>query len=131
VTAAPGSRDYGLLSVTVQMHGPAEPLFTLPPSAFSPPPQVHSTVFRWRFEPRFAELDLEVDGFLRFLRQAFAQKRKTIANNLRAAGLAPAAVVAALVRADIDPLARAEALPIEALAALWRSLETPPPSSAS
>ena len=56
VTAQPGSRDYGLLSVTVQMYGPAQRLFTLPPSAFSPPPEVHSTVFRWRFAPRFAEL---------------------------------------------------------------------------
>ena len=123
VTAAPGLRDYGLLSVTVQMHGPAEPLFTLPPSAFSPPPQVHSTVFRWRFAPRFAELGVEEAGFLRFVRQAFAQKRKTLANNLRAAGLAPAAVVAALARAGIDSRARAEALPIEALAALWSGLE--------
>ncbi len=123
VTAAPGSRDYGLLSVTVQMHGPVEPLFTLPPSAFSPPPQVHSTVFRWRFAPRFVGLGVEETGFLRFVRQAFAQKRKTLANNLRAAGLAPAAVMAALAGAGIDLRARAEALPIEALAALWRSLE--------
>ena len=38
VTAQPGSRDYGLLSVTVQMYGPAQQLFTLPSSAFSPPP---------------------------------------------------------------------------------------------
>ncbi len=123
VTAVPCSRDYGLLSVTVQMHGPAERLFTLPPSAFSPPPQVHSTVFRWRLAPRFAGLSVEETGFLRFVRQAFAQKRKTIANNLRAAGVAPEAVMTALARADIDPKARAEALPIEALAALWRSLE--------
>ena len=123
VTAAPSSRDYGLLSVTIQMHGPAEPLFTLPPQAFSPPPQVHSTVFRWRFAPRFAELDVEETGFLRFVRQAFAQKRKTLTNNLRVAGFAPPAVMAALARADIDPRARAEALPIEALAALWHSLE--------
>ena len=90
VTAAPGSRDYGLLSVTAQMYGPVEQLFTLPPSAFSPPPQVHSTVIRWRFAPRFAELCVQEAGFLRFLRQAFAQKRKTLANNLRAAGVAPA-----------------------------------------
>ena len=54
VTASPGSRDYGLLSVTVQMFGPADSLFTLPPHAFTPPPDVHSTVFRWRFAPRFA-----------------------------------------------------------------------------
>lgn len=84
-TAAPGSRDYGVLSVAVQAHGPAEPLFTLPPSAFSPPPEVHSTAFRWRFAPRFAELGVEQSSFLRLVRQAFAQKRKTLTNNLRAA----------------------------------------------
>ncbi len=123
VTAAPGSRDYGLLSVAVQMHGPVEPLFTLPPTAFSPQPQVHSTVFRWRFAPRFAELSVDEPAFLRFLRQAFAQKRKTLSNNLRAAGFAPQAAAAALAAAGIGPLARAEAVPVEALAALLRELE--------
>ncbi len=123
VTAAPGTRDYGLLSATMQMYGPVEQLFTLPPSAFSPPPKVHSTVFRWRFAPRFAELGVIEAGFHRFLRQIFAQKRKTLANNLRAAGVAPEAVTAALAAARIDPLARAEALPIDTLAALWRKLE--------
>ena len=122
VTAAPGSRDYGLLSVTVQLYGPAEQLFTLPPSAFSPPPKVHSTVFRWRFAPRFEELCVDESGFLRFLRQAFAQKRKTLNNNLRAAGIAPPAAAAALEGAGIAAQARAEALPIESLAALWRAL---------
>lgn len=123
VAAAPGSRDYGLLSVTMQMYGPVEPLFTLPPSAFSPPPQVHSTVFRWRFAPRFAELGIGEAGFLRFLRQIFAQKRKTLANNLRAAQVAPADAARAMAAAGIDPQARAEAVPVEALAALWRDLE--------
>jgi 16S rRNA (adenine1518-N6/adenine1519-N6)-dimethyltransferase len=122
VVAQPGSRDYGLLSVTVQMYGPAQRLFTLPPSAFSPPPEVHSTVFRWRFAPRFAELGVEEAPFLRFVRLCFAQKRKTLANNLRAASIPPAAVAAALAQAAIDPLARAEALPIESFAALWRSI---------
>jgi 16S rRNA (adenine1518-N6/adenine1519-N6)-dimethyltransferase len=123
ITARPGSRDYGLLSVTVQMYGPATPLFTLPPSAFSPPPEVHSTVFRWRFEPRFAELEVEQGSFLRLVRQAFAQKRKTLANNLRAAGSSPAAANEALVGAAIHPQARAESLSIEEFAALWRGLE--------
>ncbi len=123
VVAQPGSRDYGLLAVTVWMHGPAQRLFTLPPSAFSPPPQVYSTVFRWRFAPRFAELGVEEAGFLRFVRQAFAQKRKTLANNLRVAGLSSAQIAEALDRAGIAPQARAEEAPIEALAALWRWLE--------
>jgi 16S rRNA (adenine1518-N6/adenine1519-N6)-dimethyltransferase len=122
VVAAPGSRDYGALSVAVQMHGPVERLFTLPPDAFSPPPQVHSTVFRWRFVPRFAELGVDPESFLTFSRQAFAQKRKTLANNLRAAGIAPEAASAALVHAGIEPQARAESVPLESLAALWRTL---------
>lgn len=122
VAAAPGSRDYGLLSVTVQMYGPVERLFTLPPSAFSPPPEVHSTVFRWRFAPRFAELGVEEAPFLRFVRAAFAQKRKTLINNLRAAGISTATAFAALATAAVPAGARAESLPIEALAAIWRFL---------
>jgi 16S rRNA (adenine1518-N6/adenine1519-N6)-dimethyltransferase len=130
VTADPGSRDYGLLSVTVQMYGPVTRLFTLPPSSFLPPPEVHSTVFRWRFAPRFAELGVDPDAFLRFVRQAFAQKRKTLANNLRAAGIAPSDAAQAMADAGIDPRARAEELSVESLAALWRQL-TPfgPPRS--
>jgi 16S rRNA (adenine1518-N6/adenine1519-N6)-dimethyltransferase len=123
VVAQPGSRDYGLLSVTVQMYGPAQQIFTLPPEAFSPPPDVHSTVFRWRFAPRFQELGVEEDGFLRFVRQCFAQKRKTLANNMRAAGIPSEVVSRALVEAAIDAKARAEALPIESLASLWNCLE--------
>jgi 16S rRNA (adenine1518-N6/adenine1519-N6)-dimethyltransferase len=123
VVAQPGSRDYGLLSVTVQMFGPAQELFTLPPESFNPPPDVHSTVFRWRFAPRFAELGVEETSFLLFVRQCFAQKRKTLANNLRAAGVSPQSVATALAEAAIDPMARAEALSIESFAALSRYLE--------
>jgi 16S rRNA (adenine1518-N6/adenine1519-N6)-dimethyltransferase len=123
ITADPGSRDYGLLSVSVQLFGPATNLFTLPPSAFSPPPDVHSTVFRWRFAPRFTELGVDEAGFLAFVRKVFAQKRKTLANNLRGAGFWPASISAALTQAAIDPRARAEALTIETLAALWHALQ--------
>jgi 16S rRNA (adenine1518-N6/adenine1519-N6)-dimethyltransferase len=129
IAAQPGSRDYGLLSVTVQMYGPAENLFTLPPSAFSPPPDVYSTVFRWRFAPRFTELGVDEAGFLPFVRKAFAQKRKTLLNNLRAVGIPAASAAFALARAGIDPLARAEALPIEAFAALYRNLQMDRPET--
>ena len=123
VTAEPGSRDYGVLSVTVQMYGPVERLFTLPPGAFSPPPEVHSTVFRWRFAPRFAELGVSEKGFIQFAKQAFAQKRKTLANNLRAAGLAPAVVQAAFAETGISPQARAESLGLPEMARLHAHLE--------
>jgi 16S rRNA (adenine1518-N6/adenine1519-N6)-dimethyltransferase len=124
ITAAPGSRDYGLLSVTVQMYGPVVNLFTLPPSSFTPPPDVHSTVFRWRFAPRFEELGVAEAGFTRFLRRAFAQKRKTLGNNLRAGGFEAAVVERALGDAEVGVKARAEELAIEELAGLWRGLET-------
>jgi 16S rRNA (adenine1518-N6/adenine1519-N6)-dimethyltransferase len=124
VAAAPGSRDYGLLSVAVQIHGAVERLFTLPPSAFSPPPEVNSTVFRWRFAPRFQELEVDREPFLKFLRQLFSLKRKTLANNLRAAGVDAAVVADALLKAGIDSKARAEAVSVETLAALWRILKT-------
>jgi 16S rRNA (adenine1518-N6/adenine1519-N6)-dimethyltransferase len=123
VVAEPHSRDYGLLSVTVQMYGPVTSLFTLPPGAFSPPPDVHSTVFRWRFAPRFIELGVSEDAFLRFVRQTFAQKRKTLSNNLRAAGYVPDAAHATFAAVGIPPQARAEEISIETLAALHLQLE--------
>ena len=125
ITAEPGSRDYGLLSVTCQLYGPVTSLFTLPPSAFTPPPDVHSTVFRWRFEPRFTELRLNEESFIPFVRKVFAQKRKTLANNLRAAGYPPVSVVPALEQAAIESNARAESLSVDSLAALWHSLQNP------
>ena len=124
VSARPGSSDYGALSVTIQAFGPVTQLFTLPPSAFSPPPEVHSTVLRWRFAPRFPELGVQEDSFLRLVRMAFAQKRKTLANNLRAAGFAAAEVATALSQADIPAQARAEMLSIESFATLSQSLMT-------
>ncbi len=121
VSAAPGVRDYGMLSATTQMYADVQNLFTLPPSAFSPPPDVHSTVLRLQFAPRFDELRVDPAGFERFLRICFAQKRKTLANNLRAGGLADRAVQQAWPAA-ISPLARAESITLEGMAELYRSL---------
>ena len=123
VTAQPGTRDYGLLSVTLQLYGRTESLFTLPPEAFNPPPEVHSTVFRWTFAPRFAELGVTEAPFLTFLKQAFAQKRKTLSNNLRAARITPAQIVQAFETTGISPMARAETLSLNQFAALWRALQ--------
>jgi 16S rRNA (adenine1518-N6/adenine1519-N6)-dimethyltransferase len=123
VTAKPGSRDYGLLSVTLQLFGATEALFTLPPDAFSPPPEVHSTVFRWKFEPKFAALGIEEAPFIRFLKQSFAQKRKTLANTLRAAGHSSEKVSQAFAETGVSPQIRAEALSVEELAAISRVLE--------
>jgi 16S rRNA (adenine1518-N6/adenine1519-N6)-dimethyltransferase len=121
LSAAPGCREYGLLSATTQMNARVETLFTLPPTAFSPPPDVTSTVLRLEFAPRFAELGVDAAGFDKFLRSCFAQKRKTLANNLRAAGYSTETVHAAWP-VEIDALARGESLGLEALAGLYRAL---------
>jgi 16S rRNA (adenine1518-N6/adenine1519-N6)-dimethyltransferase len=122
ITAQPGGSEYGLLSATTQLHVRAEKLFSLPPSAFSPPPKVNSAVVRLHPAPRCAELGVEGAPFLRFLRTCFQQKRKTLANNLRAAGHPPAAITAAMQSALLGPTLRAEAVPLEALAQLFLAL---------
>lgn len=123
ITAAPGNSEYGLLSATVQLFARAEKLFTVPPGAFDPPPKVHSGVIRLTMAPRFAELRIEEAPFIAFLKTAFAQKRKTLVNNVKATypdGSIKAAVKAAGLRPDV----RAEAVPLEKMAAVFRSLQS-------
>jgi len=127
IAAAPGTSDYGPLSAITQLHASVTNLFTLPSSAFNPPPDVYSTVLRLEFAPRFAELGLDTtdfDGFNRFLRASFAQKRKTLSNNLRNAGYTAAQLTAAWPE-SIAAQARSEEVPLEAMAALYRSLKKP------
>jgi 16S rRNA (adenine1518-N6/adenine1519-N6)-dimethyltransferase len=121
LAAAPGVRDYGLLSATTQMNAQVETMFTLPPAAFSPPPDVFSTVLRLSFQPRFGELRVEAAAFDAFLRACFAQKRKTLANNLRAAGYAAAQVQGAWPE-GLAPQVRAESVALEPMARLFRAL---------
>lgn len=123
VSASPGSRDYGLLSATTQMYAGIERILTLPPAAFMPPPQVDSTVLRITMRPRFTELGVKPETFLPFLRQAFAQKRKILGKNLRAAGFQPAQIAEALAQSSIPSTARAEGLSLERMAALWKALQ--------
>jgi 16S rRNA (adenine1518-N6/adenine1519-N6)-dimethyltransferase len=121
VTAQPGTSEYGALSATTQMHAGVATLFTLPPSAFSPPPEVYSSVIRLEFAPRFAELGVDAMGFDRFLRAGFAQKRKTLSNNLRAAGYSTAQVQTAWPH-ELPAQVRAEAVTLETMAELYYSL---------
>jgi 16S rRNA (adenine1518-N6/adenine1519-N6)-dimethyltransferase len=122
VSASPGVRDYGLLSATAQMNAQVASLFTLPPTAFSPPPDVYSTVLRLEFAPRFAALVVDPAGFDAFLRQCFSQKRKTLRNNLRSAGHTAETLARAWPR-SIPEQARAESLALEPMAELYRGLK--------
>ena len=125
IAASPGVSDYGALSAFTQLHAHVENLFTLPPSAFSPPPEVYSTVIRLDFAPRFGEFRVDSDGFNRFLRVGFAQKRKTLANNLRAGGYSAAGIQHAWPH-ELPTQIRAEAVSLESMAELYRSLGSYP-----
>jgi 16S rRNA (adenine1518-N6/adenine1519-N6)-dimethyltransferase len=120
--AQPGTREYGLLTVTTQLYAGIDRLFDLPPEDFSPPPEVHSTVVRLGFAPRAAPLAVEPERFIVFLRQCFAQKRKTLGNNLRAAGYAAEALAEGFAKSGVSRETRAEALPLERLADVFRAL---------
>ncbi len=121
LAASAGSRDYGLLSATSQLYGRVEKLFTLPPGAFSPAPKVHSSVVRITIKPRLEALGVSEAEFIAFLKLSFGMKRKTIWNNLKAQ-YDEDALKAALAKSGIKASIRAEALPLERTAALFRAL---------
>jgi 16S rRNA (adenine1518-N6/adenine1519-N6)-dimethyltransferase len=121
IAAEPGGSEYGILSATAQLYARVEKLFTLPPSAFSPPPQVHSTVLLLRIDPQQEKLGVAGDGFVDFLRTSFAQKRKTLWNNLREQ-YAEAGLKRALAQANVKPTVRAETLSLQESAAVYRAL---------
>jgi 16S rRNA (adenine1518-N6/adenine1519-N6)-dimethyltransferase len=124
IAAEPGGSDYGLLSATAQLYARVENLFTLPPSAFSPPPKVHSSVLRLMIDPQQEKLGVTGDGFIDFLRLSFGQKRKTLWNNLKTK-YPGAALKNALAEAGVKPAARAETLSLEQSAAVFRALQAP------
>ena len=97
-------------------------LFTLPPGAFSPSPQVYSSVLRLTMAPRLAAFQVEEEPFIAFLKLSFAQKRKTLLNNLRGQ-YADSAIRAALKSAGLRADVRAEAVALENMAAVFRALQ--------
>lgn len=124
IAAEPGGSEYGVLSATSQLYAKVEKLFTLPPSAFTPPPKVYSTVLRLTIAPQQEKLGVAGDGFVNFLRISFAQKRKTLWNNLKDAYQVDR-LKRALSEAKIKPTARAETLSLQESAALYRALRHP------
>jgi len=117
IVAQPGRREYGYLSVMVQVQARAERLFEVPRASFRPTPKVDSAVIK--LEPRDPSKDFEISdlaSFLEFTGKCFRYKRKTLRNNL--AGLYDRAKVESLV----GPKDRGEALSVAELSELARLL---------
>ena len=117
IAATPGSTDRGYLTVLTEAAFSVEPLFDVPPNAFRPLPKVTSTVARLTPKPAMIE---DEDLFRKVLSTAFAQKRKTILNNLKARFPDASEI---LERSGIDPRRRSETLTLHEWSELLRSLK--------
>jgi len=122
LAAAPGTSDYGYLSVLTQYFARPEIALDIPREAFTPPPEVDSALVTLRFPGARAKLAVgSEERFFEFVKLCFGKKRKTLVNNLRAAA-EPAAVRAALEASQLRPDARAEQLTVAQFAALHAAL---------
>lgn len=113
MTAKPGSRIYGALSVAVQYYTEPEIVLDVPPRSFIPAPEVMSVVVscRVRKEPAVAVQDEKL--FFRVVKAAFGQRRKTLMNALKGGGFPKEAVRDALEQSGIAPTRRGETLTLE------------------
>lgn len=110
MTAAPGSKIYGALSIAVQFRADSRVAFDVPPSSFLPPPEVTSSVVVCNV--RKPPVEVDEDFFFRVVRTAFAKRRKTLLNSLASFGRDK------LVASGIDVGRRAETLSLEEFARL-------------
>ena len=119
ITASPGTKAYGVLSVLIQLYATTKTVCSAGPGSFFPAPKVHSQVIQLIFQkdPRVEVAD---EGLFRHIvKAAFNQRRKTLRNALRGVGGADLEAIGR--RADIDLQRRGETLSLEEFARLTNS----------
>ncbi|HZV54171.1 MAG TPA: 16S rRNA (adenine(1518)-N(6)/adenine(1519)-N(6))-dimethyltransferase RsmA [Rhodocyclaceae bacterium] len=117
MVAAPGTADYGRLSVMLQYRFDMERLFVVPPGAFNPAPKVDSAIVRLLPKPKAALAARDEALLAKLVLAAFGQRRKMLRNNLRDLVDEPR-----LIAAGIAPTARAEELAVTDYVRLANSL---------
>jgi 16S rRNA (adenine1518-N6/adenine1519-N6)-dimethyltransferase len=125
LTAPPGGKEYGALTVNVGAVATVEILFHVPAGAFRPPPKVDSAAVRItpRSDPAVAP-DTEKE-FREFVQSVFTMRRKQMQRIMRSLkNLDQERATAALVSAGIDPTARPETLDAAAFARLLANVRT-------
>jgi 16S rRNA (adenine1518-N6/adenine1519-N6)-dimethyltransferase len=121
IAASPGGKEYGSVSVVVGYHADAKIVGMVPPSVFVPAPKVESALVQLvrRDAP---PVDVpSPDRMFSLVRTGFGQRRKMLRQSLK--GALGAETIGVLTRAGVDPRARAEALDLEAWAAVARAAE--------
>jgi 16S rRNA (adenine1518-N6/adenine1519-N6)-dimethyltransferase len=117
MAAAPGTADYGRLTVAIQARCQVEPLFTIGPGAFHPAPKVDSALVRLIPDSTKIQQIHNPAVLNKVLTHAFGMRRKTLRNALK-----PVADDSILIACDIDPSARAERIPVDRFVALSNRL---------
>ncbi|MFW2437864.1 MAG: 16S rRNA (adenine(1518)-N(6)/adenine(1519)-N(6))-dimethyltransferase RsmA [Arenicellales bacterium] len=117
ITADPGGKNYGRLSVMLQAKCVVEKVLDVSPGAFTPPPKVDSAVVRLipHKEP-IADIP-NPENFARLVKAAFTQRRKTLRNNLK--GIMTGDEI---IEAGVDPSVRAETLSLDNFATLAKQI---------
>jgi len=115
LSAKPGTKAYGRLSVIAQWRAEVRPLFNLPARAFTPPPKIESTVVH--FIPRLSPEPAEFSAMEAVTAAAFGQRRKMLRASLKSLGNAEALIE----EARLIPTQRAEEVPVAGFAALARA----------
>jgi 16S rRNA (adenine1518-N6/adenine1519-N6)-dimethyltransferase len=126
ITALPGGKDYGALSVAVQYYTGTEYLFRVPKTVFMPRPAVDSAVVRLVKRPKPAVAVPDQEMFFKVVRGSFGQRRKTLLNALGSAfDHMPKGKLEELLRAaGIDPRRRGETLNLSEFAGITREIYT-------
>lgn len=109
IVASPGNKDYGVLSISVQLYTKPTLKFLVRKGAFSPPPDVDSAVVHFEVCPQIPHKLKDEEFLLKVVKTAFSQRRKTIFNSLRSFKN----IKEALIEAGIDSKLRPETLSIE------------------
>ncbi|MCM3758950.1 16S rRNA (adenine(1518)-N(6)/adenine(1519)-N(6))-dimethyltransferase RsmA [Sporosarcina aquimarina] len=126
ITAVPGTKAYGSLSIAIQYYMDAEVSMVVPRTVFMPQPNVESAVLRLSRKAHPPASVINEEFLFQVARGSFVQRRKTILNNLQTSlpqGKAKKeAIIAALTEAGIDPVRRGETLSIEEFANLSNAL---------
>ncbi|MDQ0247607.1 16S rRNA (adenine1518-N6/adenine1519-N6)-dimethyltransferase [Bacillus fengqiuensis] len=126
IAAKPGTKDYGSLSIAIQYYTEAETVMVVPKTVFNPQPNVDSAVLRLIKRPEPAVEVKDESFFFSIVRASFAQRRKTILNNLTSnlsfGKEKKQAIEQTLYEVGVDPKRRGETLSIEEFAALSDAL---------
>jgi Dimethyladenosine transferase (rRNA methylation) len=118
ITAKINTKNYGRLSIMVNLNNDVKKLLNVKPSSFIPRPKVDSTIIK--ISPKNKEININSEVFEKIVKTCFSQRRKKVKNNLDQLNIN---TISLLELSNIDPDLRAENIDIEGFIRISRSYE--------